>query len=148
MIERKDLGGWLEGPPSNQNYPGEHMGRPQTGPGSIARFGRRILAFIADWYLCWGMLALLWPGTSVAQSIVLLFVVWIYQVGCIGFMGHTLGQLLFGMQVQRIDGKPAGWFTALIRSTLVMLVIPVFLMDGDQRGIHDRVRHTLLVRIR
>ncbi len=145
VIERKDIGSWLDGPPSTQTYPGEHMGRPQKGPGSLARFGRRLVAFVLDWYICWGMLALLGWGS---QSVALLIFVWLYQIACVGFMGHTLGHLLCGMQVQRLDGQPAGWLTALIRSSLIMLIILVFIMDGDQRGIHDRIRHTLLVRIR
>ena len=149
MIDRNDVGGWLDGPPTTQNYPGEYMGRPQKGPGSLARFGRRILAFIVDWYLCWGILALIgWPQGNVAQSITLLIFVWLYQSVCVGFMGHTLGHLLLGMQVQRLDGTPAGWATGFVRSSLIMLVIPVFLMDADQRGAHDRIRNTALVRIR
>lgn len=145
VIERKDIGSWLDGPPTDQAYPGENMGRPQSGPGSLARFGRRIIAFAIDWYLCWGVLALL--GHS-DQQILLLILVWLYQVLTIGFSGHTVGHFVVGIQVQRLDGEPAGWLTALIRSTLVMLVIPVFLMDADQRGVHDRIRHTLLVKFR
>lgn len=145
VIEREDIGSWLDGPPTDQAYPGEHAGRPQKGPGSIGRFGRRLIAFVLDWYLCWGILALLGLAD---QSVLLLVVVWLYQILTVGFMGHTLGHLLLGMQVQTVGGQPAGWLTALIRSTLVMLVIPVFMMDADQRGVHDRVRHTVLVRVR
>lgn len=149
VIDRNDVGGWLEGPPSDQTYPGEQMSRPQKGPGSIARFGRRILAFILDWYLCWGLLLLVGiHQDSVFGSVVLLITVLLYQILCVGFMGHTLGHMLLGMQVQRTNGQPAGWLTALIRSFMVMLVLPVFIMDADQRGIHDRIRNTVLVRIR
>lgn len=145
MIERKDIGSWLDGPPTDQAYPGEHMGRPQTGPGSLARFGRRLIAFALDWYLCWGVLALL--GFA-EQQVALLIVVWLYQVLTVGFSGHTVGHFLLGIQVQTLGGQPAGWVSALVRASLVMLIIPVFLMDADQRGVHDRARHTLLVRFR
>lgn len=145
MLERNDFGSWLDGPPTNQRYPGEYLGRPQTGPGSIARFSRRILAFVLDWYLCWGILALCgWAD----RSVVLLVLVWIYQILCVGFMGHTLGHFLCGVQVQTLDGRPAGWLTALIRSSLIMLILPVLMMDGDQRGVHDRSRGTVLIRFR
>lgn len=146
MFERKDIGGWLEGPPSNQLYPGEHMGRPPQGPGSIARFGRRIVAFVIDWYLCWAILALFGHATSsVFDNVLLIVMTWCYQVLTVGVMGHTIGHMVCGMQVQTLNGQPAGWLTALLRSTLVMLVVPIFMMDADQRGVHDRIRHTVLV---
>ncbi len=62
MIERDDLGSWINGAPSNQKYPGEIMGRPETGPGAIARPMRRLLGFIIDWYLCLGLAFLLVGG--------------------------------------------------------------------------------------
>ncbi|WP_308936395.1 RDD family protein [Rothia aerolata] len=149
VIEREDLGSWLEGAPSNQQYPGQHLGRPESGPGSIARGGRRILAFIIDWFLCYGLMALVGlGGSSIAENTAVLVLFWLYQTVCVGFMGHTLGHLLLGLQVQRMDGAPAGWISGLVRATLVMLVLPVIIMDSDQRGLHDRARHTLLVRIR
>ena len=65
MIERDDLGSWINGAPSNQKYPGEIMGRPETGPGAIARPMRRLLGFIIDWYLCLGLAFLLVGGQNV-----------------------------------------------------------------------------------
>ncbi|MFW0107990.1 RDD family protein [Rothia sp. P7181] len=144
-MKREDLGSWLNGPPTDQKYPGEHMGRPQQGPGSIARFGRRIIAFCIDWYLWWAVLYLL--NVPHLQIFVLL-VVWAYQSITIGLYGHTLGHFLCGMQVQTVDGHPVGLKNAILRSTLVMLVLPVFMMDADTRGVHDRVRNMILVRIR
>ena len=45
-------------------------------------------------------------------------------------------------------GRPVGYATAFLRSFLVMLLLPVLMMDKDTRGVHDRIRHTALVRIR
>ncbi len=52
-MERKDFGSWLEGPPqlSNQEWPGKRLGRPESGPGSVARIGRRVGALFIDWGL-------------------------------------------------------------------------------------------------
>src|SRR5689334_22272379 len=54
------LGSWLSGPgtPEPGTYPGERLGLPKDGPGSIARFGRRIAALIVDWLTCYGLSAL------------------------------------------------------------------------------------------
>lgn len=145
VIKREDLGSWLNGVNGNQDYPGQAMGRPQSGPGSVARFGRRLLALIVDWYLCWGVLALLGFGN---QSVLLLVVFWAYMVVAVGFAGHTVGHFALGMQVQTLAGKPAGWVSALIRASLIMLIIPVLIMDENQRGLHDKIRGTILVRFR
>ena len=85
---------------------------------------------------------------TAALDVAQLVMFWLYMVAAVGFMGHTVGHFALGMQVQRLDGKPAGWLTALIRQSMVMLVLPVVIMDADQRGLHDRARHTILVMIR
>lgn len=126
-------------------YPGQELGRPESGIGSIAPVGRRVLAFILDWYLCFGVLAL--AGLA-DQQLLVLAAFFLYQTLTVGFSGHTLGHLLLGMQVQTLTGKPVGYATAALRALLVMLFIPVVIMDSNQRGLHDQVRGSVLVRIR
>lgn len=153
VVSRKDLGSWLDGAPTHMDYPGQDMGRPQYGRGAIARPLSRLIAFWLDWLLIDGIFFLLgkfvFPGVNVAAlDIAQLIFFWLYMVSAVGFMGHTVGHFVMGMQVQSLDGKPAGWLSALIRQTMVMLVLPVLIMDADQRGLHDRARHTILVVIR
>ncbi|WP_237221776.1 RDD family protein [Rothia nasimurium] len=153
MVSRKDLGSWIEGAPTWMEYPGQDMGRPRKGRGAIARPLPRLLAFAVDWYLVEGLFWLLgrflFPEVNVAViDVVQLVFFWLYMVVAVGFMGHTVGHFALGMQVQRLDGKPAGWLSALIRQSLVMLLLPVLIMDANQRGLHDQARHTVLVVIR
>lgn len=153
MVSRKDLGSWIDGAPTDMDYPGQGMGRPQKGRGSIARPMRRIIAFWLDWLLVKGSIVLLgrfvFPGLEdAALDVLVIIFFWLYMVSAVGFMGHTVGHFALGMQVQRLDGQPAGWLSALIRQTMVMLVLPPLIMDADQRGLHDRARHTILVIIR
>ena len=56
----RTMGTWLSGPSSEpaSGYPGERLGLPQQGPGSIARFGRRVGAILADWLISLGLTAL------------------------------------------------------------------------------------------
>lgn len=54
------LGSWLSGPGSERpvddsTYPGKALGLPETGPGSLARFGRRFSALLVDWLICYGL---------------------------------------------------------------------------------------------
>ncbi|MBM7050727.1 RDD family protein [Rothia sp. ZJ1223] len=132
-------------PEAAQYYPGQDAGRPIDGPGAIARIPRRLFAFLIDWYLCYGLMML----TSWANDQLLIIVFFtLYQIVTVGFSGHTLGHLLLGMQVQTLDGQPVGYGRAAVRAILIALVIPVFVMDKDQRGMHDQARGSVLARIR
>ena len=49
MVDRRDVASWLEGPGAQRpdadtDYPGRRLGMPQQGAGSLARFGRRLVA--------------------------------------------------------------------------------------------------------
>lgn len=145
MVNRNDVGSWLNGPPpaGGSAWPGQRLGRPQGGPGSIARLGPRIGAIAIDWALCSLVSAAFFNWDSLAT--LLLFLV--EQVLLVGFFGYSIGHRVFRMQVQTLDGRPAGYVTATVRAVLVCLVIPALIFDVDQRGLHDRVRGTALVRI-
>lgn len=62
--------------------------------------------------------------------------------------GHSVGHRVMGMQVQRIDGSAVRPLDGVVRTLLMCLVVPAFLSDKNQRGLHDRVRGTILVRTR
>ncbi len=144
-MNRNDLGSWLDGPPPSggQQWPGQRLGRPQTGPGSIARFGPRAGALLIDWILC----SLVSAAFFDYDALAILFIFLMEQVLLVGFFGYSIGHRMLRMQVQTLDGKPAGYLTALIRSALLCLVVPPLIIDADQRGVHDRVRGTGLFRI-
>lgn len=145
VVERKDFGSWLEGPQGTgvDGWPGQRLGRPERGPGSVARVGRRVVALCADWALSSLLSYALFQGSALA--ILLIFVV--EQWLLVGLFGHSIGHRLLRMQVQTLDGKPVGLLRSAIRAALIALVIPALLVDADQRGLHDRARGSILVRI-
>ncbi len=145
MVNRSDLGSWMEGsPPSgNQQWPGQRLGRPEYGPGSIARFVPRAVALLIDWTLC----SLLSAAFFGYDGFATLFIFLVEQILLVGFFGYSIGHRMLRMQVQTLDGRPAGYLTAVIRAVLLCLVIPALIIDADQRGLHDRARSTGLFRI-
>ena len=148
MIDRHDVGSWLEGPGTGrQQYPGQRLGRPPEGPGSVGRLGRRIVALLLDWYLCWALAQWLLPGWN-EHGLVTLAFLFLLNVLLVGATGHTPGHFLLGLQVQTLEGRPAGFGRAALRSLLLCLVIPPVVFDPDQRGLHDRAAETILVRTR
>lgn len=119
------------------------MGRPQKGPGSIARPGPRIVALLIDWALCSVISYLFFDYSSFAT----LGIFVLEQILLVGSFGYSIGHRILSMQVQSVQGRPAGFGAAIVRTLLICLVIPAVVVDRDQRGLHDRAVRTVLVRI-
>lgn len=153
MVDRKDLGSWLSGPDTSHisKYPGERLGLPESGPGSIARAGRRILAICLDWALCLLISQFLFEGSALAT----IGIFFAEQALLVGTLGYSVGHRIMNIQVVRQvpGGKPgargimpAGPLPALVRAFLLCLVVPAVIFDPDQRGLHDRAMNTVLLR--
>ena len=155
MVDRKDVASWLEGPHASRtsdagSYPGQRLGMPREGSGSVARFGRRAVALAVDWLLCqviaMGLLGYR-LGQGGAGSFLPLAVFLAENAVLVGTVGFTVGHRVLGMQVVRAaDGAPAGPLAGLIRSLLLALAIPALIWDRDERGLHDRAAGTVIVR--
>jgi uncharacterized RDD family membrane protein YckC len=145
VVSRRDLGSWLEGPPQSneQNWPGQRLGLPRTGPGSIARPGRRIVALMIDWGLSYLIAGWLFGGAEL--SILAIFAV--EQLLLVGTLGYSIGHRIMGIAVRKPDGSAPGPLAAVVRTVLLCLVIPAVIFDQDKRGLHDRAMSTLLVRM-
>jgi len=145
------LGSWLSGPgaPDAGTYPGERLGLPKAGPGSIARFGRRIAALCVDWLVSLGLAALVVTLGSMSvpvqnAQLVVWFVLGVVSVRLFGF---SPGQLALGLKVTAVDGRAyVGAGRALARGVLIALVIPALFTDSDLRGLHDLATKTAVVK--
>ena len=145
MVDRRSLGSWLEGPPSDEeNWPGRRLGRPRSGPGSIARVGPRLGALVIDWAIASLIAYAFFGGTG--NSILLVFAA--EQILLVGLLGYSIGHRVFSLQVQKLDGGAAGPLAGVVRTVLLCLVIPALIFDADQRGLHDRAMKTVLVKVR
>ncbi|HWK91076.1 MAG TPA: RDD family protein [Luteimicrobium sp.] len=146
MVSRDEIGSWLEGTPGGPSTRGARLGLPPDGPGSLAPLGRRIVALLVDWALCWAVSLGFFGGNSWATLLIFLG----ENVVLVGTAGFTVGHRVLGLRVRRLvadapDGQP-GPLRALVRSLLVCLVIPAVVWDGDGRGLHDRAAGTAIVR--
>lgn len=153
VVDRKDLGSWLGGTvpgAERPDWPGQRLGLPQTGAGSMAPLGRRIAALCIDWVLCSLVAAAFfgyrWGGHSGSFTPLLVFVV--ENVLLVSLVGTTIGHRLLGLHVQRVDGSVPGLAGGTIRSLLLALVIPAVIWDSDGRGMHDKAAATVIVRSR
>ena len=145
---------WLTGPPrlpedptedtGGQDYPGQRLGLPETGPGSPAGFGSRILAITTDWLPCTVAAQLF--TTNPAFSALALFAA--VTALSIGIAGRTPGHAVAGLRVALLDGRRAGFGAGVIRTVLLCLLIPPVVYNADGRGLHDRAAGTIVLRTR
>jgi uncharacterized RDD family membrane protein YckC len=54
---------------------------------------------------------------------------------------------LMRLRVLGANGRPPRPHWNLVRTVLLMLIIPPLLQDGDMRGVHDRASGTVVVRV-
>jgi len=125
-----------------QAYPGQHLGLPERGPGSVSSMPRRLLALFIDWLL--SMAIAYWLTHSQFWTIAV-FAVETYVLTALG--GSTVGKRLVGIRTVRIGGGPVGFGWALVRTAILLTVVPPLLTDRDLRGLHDRAANTIVVRI-
>jgi uncharacterized RDD family membrane protein YckC len=123
-------------------YPGQHLGLPERGPGSVASMPRRLLALLIDWLL--SMVIAYWLTHSQFWTIAV-FAIETYLLTAVG--GSTVGKRLVGIRTVRIGGGQVGFGWALVRTAILLTVVPPLLTDRDLRGLHDRASDTIVVRI-
>lgn len=136
-------------------YPGERLGLPATGPRSIARVGRRIGALAIDYLAAtviatgfFGFDQFALPGEAGLSQFAPMMVFAALQIIFIPLTGGSPGHLILGMRVVRFggDGGWVGVWRPIIRTLLLVIVIPAVIWDADQRGLHDKAAGTVLIR--
>lgn len=153
--KRQAIGSWLSGPREaaeqagvDFGYRGEQLGLPETGPGSIARPGRRLGALAVDWGLslliAYGLFTEGYDRSTGNWALLVFFVLQVLTVGSVGF---TPGKRLFGLRVVTEGTGTVNPLRAVLRSVLLCLAIPPLVWDRDGRGLHDRLARTVEVRI-
>ena len=128
-------------------YPGRDLGLPEEGAGAVAGMSRRVVALFVDWLLCWVIVvAAIRPyQADVAYWTLLLFAAQDYVFSAL--TGFTVGKLITRIRVVRLDGSLVGPGWGLVRTLLLLTVVPPLIVDRDLRGMHDRAANTVVVRV-
>jgi uncharacterized RDD family membrane protein YckC len=132
-------------PPPQQRPRGAALGLPADGPGSLASFGSRIGAFLVD-----AVASALLAGLVTAPSLPgnwSLLPFGLITVGTLVAFGQTPGMRVLGLRLAhpRAGERLALW-RAVVRTGLLMLLVPALVVDADGRGLHDRLTDTAVVR--
>nr|WP_306839139.1 RDD family protein [Catenuloplanes nepalensis] len=121
--------------------------KPNDPPGGeieLPTLGRRFGALAIDWALCL-LVANLYgePARDGWSPVVAL--IFIYTVFA-GFFAQTPGMALTRLAVVDVDhGGPIGPLRGLLRGVLICLVLPMLVLDGDRRGLHDRLARSIVL---
>src|SRR6202044_2393604 len=107
-------------------YPGERFGLPEGEPGSVASMPRRVLALLIDWLL--SMLVAYWLTHSQFWTIAV-FAIEVYVLTAT--TGFTVGKRLTGIRTVRTGGGIVGPGWALVRTLILLTVVPPLLTDRD-----------------
>lgn len=135
------------------SYPGERLGRPEQGPGSVGRLGRRIAALAIDYaaatliataFFDFNQFAL--PAEAGLSQFAPLAVFTALQVVFIPLIAGSPGHRIVGLRLELLHGGWTGLWRPIVRTLLLILVIPAVVFDPDQRGLHDKAAGTILVR--
>jgi uncharacterized RDD family membrane protein YckC len=155
----KWIGSWLSGPRAalepdtesgertSQQWRGERLGLPESGPGSVASLGSRAAALLVDVVVA-ALVAGLFTAPDLPRNWSLLS--WFaITVVAVSFFGFTPGMAALGIRVARMDGAGmVGPIRAVVRTILVAVIIPAVVLDMDGRGWHDKAVGTIVVRFR
>lgn len=125
----------------SDSYPGQRLGMPRDGAGSVARIGRRIGALVIDYGA-----AYLISGFFAFDALAILAIFGAIQIVFLPTLQASPGHRLFGLRLQLVGGGWVGLWRPIIRTLLLLVVIPAVIWDTDQRGLHDKAAGTVLVR--
>jgi uncharacterized RDD family membrane protein YckC len=124
---------------------------PDSGPGSVAGFGPRLLAFVIDAILA-DVLALIingGPHANGRQSLSSYIAFLLIELVFVSYAGQTPGMRMAGLAVARTDRSkraPLRW--VLLRTLLLATIIPALITDSSGRAMHDRAAGTVMFHVR
>jgi uncharacterized RDD family membrane protein YckC len=113
--------------------------------------GKRILALIIDWAAAILVVQVIPNGPEYGTQSNSLLTLLIFAIEVALFtwmMGSSFGQRIVGLRVRDLikDSNPT-LVQSLIRTLLIVLLIPPLLADAAGRGLHDRIAKTKITNV-
>jgi hypothetical protein len=123
-------------------WPGKRLGLPERGPRSVGRLGRRIAALAIDGAVA-DVIAFAFFNYDAWAILAILAVL---QIAFIVLLSGSVGHLIVGLRVVPLTPGWVGVWRPALRTVLLCIVLPALIWDRDQRGLHDKIAGTVLVR--
>jgi uncharacterized RDD family membrane protein YckC len=134
---------------AEEPYPGQQLGLPATGHGSLATWGARVGALVIDWAVC-TVVALALFGTGVLtgggwRGFMTLATFFVESALLSWLAGGSLGQLVCRIAVVRLDRQPLGIVRAVLRAALISLALPAVVIGPNRRHLADLAAGTIVI---
>lgn len=112
---------------------------------------KRILALIFDWVAAILVVQVIPNGPDYGTQANSLFTLIVFATEVALFtwlMGSSFGQRIVGIRVRDLvkDSNPT-FVQSLIRTLLIVVLIPPLLADAEGRGLHDRIAKTKITNV-
>ena len=115
-----------------------------------AGWGRRIAALFIDWLVSsLVLIAIAGPSrySGPNGTVLILPILFVEIVLFTVLIGGSFGQIVLRMRVRRLDGVRLSAWAVLVRTLLIILVIPPLIYRPDGRGLHDMVVNSATFRV-
>ena len=143
------VGARSEPPDAEPDWPGRRLGLPAVGPGSIAAYGRRAAAFLVDTLVANLLAGIPYlfgyeygPGE---RGYVVLACFVIENLLLLSIAGQTVGYRVVGVRLASVRGGSVLPLAVVVRTALLVLLVPALITDRDRRGMHDRAAGSMVV---
>ncbi|MGV8846255.1 RDD family protein [Tessaracoccus sp.] len=130
-------------------YPGQSLGLPESGRGSLAGWWPRIGAMVGDWAASmvvavgfFGIGVITEPGW---RGFMILVVYFAEASLLTALTGGSFGQLIARVGVVRLDGGPLGWWRPVVRTAMKCLVVPHIVVGAERRPLTDMMLGTAVI---
>ena len=134
---------------AEEPYPGQQLGLPATGHGSLATWGARIGALVIDWAVCM-VIAVALFGTGVVtgggwRGFMTLATFFVESTVLSWLVGGSVGQLICRIAVARLDRRQLGIVRAVLRAALISLALPAVIIGPNRRNLADLAAGTIVI---
>lgn len=137
---------------AESTYPGQRLGLPADGPGSVATQGKRLLGTLIDLIaatLIGGVVVVFDRHVSPFERGLAGTIAYVVEVVLLTTLtGQSIGMRFTHTKMLWRDGGNPPVLWALVRMALTIFPVPyllTLLLDADTRGLHDQAAGTVVV---
>lgn len=133
----------------SEKWPGQGLGLPESGPGSLASWRSRITALVLDWAVsmiaAWAIFGIGALRGNDWRAFMILAVFFVQSSILTALVGGSVGKLIVRIAVVRLDREPVGFLRGFARQFMVCLAVPAMVIGVHRRGLHDLTCGTVVV---